>query len=164
MELFLPGMGRNHIFHSSTFVFRCRTVWKWECNRQSCALKNRRSGIMRVFVLRKRNVPSWLHGFLKEYLYWRTKTLLNKKSLEIQIKMFCFDNLGTGYWCIIETARVISFPLLKSEFIKFSTLVWNILAGFLLKKRSIGRVQSKSTGDKSGCGGLLTTQKGADIA
>lgn len=48
--------------------------------------------------------------FLKECLYCKTKILLSKKSLEIQIQMFCFDSLGTGYWCIIETAQVFLFP------------------------------------------------------
>lgn len=34
--------------------------------------------------------------FLKEYLCQETKILLNKKSLGVQTRMFCFDNVGTG--------------------------------------------------------------------
>lgn len=106
----LQEMGWIHVFHFLASLFSAAEECKGKNVNASPRVLKKAFGDNEAILFYEREMFQAGYITLNEYLCCKTKILLNKKSLEIQIKMFCFDNLGTGYWCIIETAWLFLFP------------------------------------------------------
>lgn len=89
---------RNHVFRFLARLFSATEQCKSKnVNASSASVKKQAFGDNEDILFYEREMFQAGYIFLKEYLCCKTKILLNKTSLEIQIKMFCFDTLGTGY-------------------------------------------------------------------